>query len=175
MSTLCTLHRHRPGSRPFKTTGMYIYEFRGFVYYRTKILDGSNSSEDILKLWRHLETTLWWQLCSPVFHWDGSTSCTCQGDLCPHNRPILTPSCNHQLCLDFLCCTETVRELVNHPVVCLFDTRISGASTKVVTKRFYLELHPTTRLVVRLGGYIVNLYVFYSYRLIRKLTNFWNI
>ncbi len=53
-STLCTLPRHRPGSLPFKTTGIHIYEFGihiyEFVYCKTKILDGSNSSEGIVKL-----------------------------------------------------------------------------------------------------------------------------
>ena len=30
-STLRTLHRHRPGSLPFKTTGILMYDFGGFV------------------------------------------------------------------------------------------------------------------------------------------------
>ncbi len=44
-----------------------------------------------------------------------------------------------------MCCTEKVIviDLVNHPVVSLSGTRMRGTSTKVVTKRVYLELPPT--------------------------------
>jgi hypothetical protein len=47
---------------------------------------------------------------------------------------MMTPASRHLVCLNFVCCTEKVNELVNHPAVCLylFGTRMSGTSTKVV-------------------------------------------
>jgi hypothetical protein len=32
---------------------------------------------------------------------------------------ILTPTFNDLLCFNFMCCTEKVSKLINHPVVCL--------------------------------------------------------
>ena len=57
---------------------------------------------------------------------------------------MLTPVFNHLLCFHFVCCAKKVSELINHPVVCLFGTRVGGTRVKVVTKSVYLKL-PTTR------------------------------
>jgi hypothetical protein len=42
---------------------------------------------------------------------------------------IPTPAFSHLYCLEFACCSKKVSELVNHPVVVLFGSRMSGTST----------------------------------------------
>jgi hypothetical protein len=46
---------------------------------------------------------------------------------------ILTPTFNDLLCFYLMCCVEKVSNLSNHPVVCLFGTRVGGTRVKVVT------------------------------------------
>ncbi len=47
---------------------------------------------------------------------------------------MLSPVFNHLLCFHFECCPKKVSEVINHPVVCLFDTRVGGTSTEMITK-----------------------------------------
>ncbi len=50
------------------------------------------------------------------------------------NIPTMpTPDFSYMLRLDFMCCAKKVTELVNHPFVSLFDTRMSGTSTEMIT------------------------------------------
>ncbi len=46
---------------------------------------------------------------------------------------MLTPTLNDLLCFYSMCGVEKVNDLINHPVVCLFDTRVVGTRFKVVT------------------------------------------
>ncbi len=46
---------------------------------------------------------------------------------------MMTPTFNDLLCFYFMCCAEKVNNLINHPVVCLFDTRVGGTRVQVVT------------------------------------------
>jgi hypothetical protein len=39
-----------------------------------------------------------------------------------------------------MCCEEKVNQLINRPVMSLFDTRMSGTSTEMVSHRVQLEL-----------------------------------
>jgi hypothetical protein len=41
-------------------------------------------------------------------------------------------------------CAEEVSDLDNHPVVCLFDTRMRGTSTEMITQGIQVELPTTT-------------------------------
>jgi hypothetical protein len=50
---------------------------------------------------------------------------------------IPTPVFSYVTCFDRMCCVEEVRNI-------LFDTRMSGTSTQVVTQRVHLELPSTT-------------------------------
>ena len=54
----------------------------------------------------------------------------------------LTP--NHQLRFYFVGCTKEVSNLINHPVVSLFGSRVNGTGVDVVVKRVYGELFETT-------------------------------
>jgi hypothetical protein len=45
----------------------------------------------------------------------------------------LFPTFNDLLCFYCMCGVEKVSDLINHPVVCLFDTRVVGTRVKVVT------------------------------------------
>jgi hypothetical protein len=45
---------------------------------------------------------------------------------------MMSPTFNDLLCFDFMCRVEKVSNLINHPVVCLFDTRVGGTRFKVV-------------------------------------------
>jgi hypothetical protein len=57
---------------------------------------------------------------------------------------MLTPTLNHLLCFNFMGCAKKVNKLINHPVVSLFDTRMVGTSTEVITQCIYLKLSATT-------------------------------
>jgi hypothetical protein len=46
---------------------------------------------------------------------------------------ILTLTFNDLLCFYSMCGEEKVSDLINHPVVCLFGTRVDGTRVKVVT------------------------------------------
>jgi hypothetical protein len=56
---------------------------------------------------------------------------------------MLTPAFNHLSRFHRVCCAEKVSKLINSPVVSLFGTRVSSTSTKMITKRIYLELPAT--------------------------------
>jgi hypothetical protein len=43
-----------------------------------------------------------------------------------------------------MCCVEKVSQLINHPVMSLFGTRMSGTSTELVSHRVQQEIPPTT-------------------------------
>ncbi len=55
-----------------------------------------------------------------------------------------TPAISYVFRFHYMCCPEEVSNLVNHQVVCLFGTRMSGTSTQVVTQRVHLELLAAT-------------------------------
>jgi hypothetical protein len=46
---------------------------------------------------------------------------------------MMTPTLNDLLCFFSMCGEEKVSDLINHPVVCLFGTRVGGTRVKVVT------------------------------------------
>jgi hypothetical protein len=46
---------------------------------------------------------------------------------------MMTPTLNDLLCFYYMCGAEKVSDLINHPVVCLFGTRVGGTCVKVVT------------------------------------------
>jgi hypothetical protein len=46
---------------------------------------------------------------------------------------MLTPTFNDLLCFYSMCGVEKVNDLINHPVVCLFGTRVGDTRVKVVT------------------------------------------
>jgi hypothetical protein len=46
---------------------------------------------------------------------------------------MLTPTFIDLLCFYSMCGAEKVSDLINHPVVCLFGTRVGGTRVKVVT------------------------------------------
>jgi hypothetical protein len=50
-----------------------------------------------------------------------------------------TPVFSYVFRLGFMCCTEKVNQLLNHPVMSLFDTRMSGTSTEMVSHRIQLK------------------------------------
>ena len=56
----------------------------------------------------------------------------------------LTPVPNHLLCFYFVGCVKEVNNLINHPVVSLFASRVSGTGANVVVKSVYGELFATT-------------------------------
>ncbi len=47
---------------------------------------------------------------------------------------ILTPTFSHLLCFQFVCCTEKVSELINHPVESLVVFRVGGSCIEMITK-----------------------------------------
>jgi hypothetical protein len=49
----------------------------------------------------------------------------------PPRRLLLLSS--DLLCFYFMCCAKKVNNLINHPVVCLFGTRVGGTRVKMVT------------------------------------------
>jgi hypothetical protein len=53
---------------------------------------------------------------------------------------ILTPTFNELLCFNLIRCEEKVSNLINHPVVCLFGTRVGGTRVKVVTLGGLIEI-----------------------------------
>ena len=57
---------------------------------------------------------------------------------------ILTLPFNYVSGFDRMCCVEDVNNLVNRPVECLFDTRMNGTSTQVVTQSLRPEGQPGT-------------------------------
>jgi hypothetical protein len=62
------------------------------------------------------------------------------------NIPTMsTPALSYVLLrLDFMCCAEKVSQLINRPVMSLFDTRMSGTSTEMVSHRIQPKLPATT-------------------------------
>ncbi len=61
------------------------------------------------------------------------------------NIPTMsTPAVSNVLRLGVMCGTEKVRQLINHPVMSLFGTRMSGTSTEMVSHRIQLKLPATT-------------------------------
>ena len=46
----------------------------------------------------------------------------------------LTPHASHLLCFYFVGCTKEVRNLINLPVVNLFDTRVGGTGANMIVK-----------------------------------------
>ncbi len=56
----------------------------------------------------------------------------------------LTPAPNHLLRFYFVGCAKEVSNLINHPVVSLFGSRVSGIGANVVVKSVYGELFATT-------------------------------
>jgi hypothetical protein len=58
---------------------------------------------------------------------------------------LSTPAFSDMLCLGVMCGTEKVSQLINLPVMSLFDTRMSGTSTEMVSHLIQLKLPPTTR------------------------------
>ena len=46
---------------------------------------------------------------------------------------MMTPTFHDLLCFYLIRCVEKVINLINHPVVCLFGTRVGGTRVKVVT------------------------------------------
>ncbi len=67
------------------------------------------------------------------------------------NIPTMsTPAFSYVLCLDFICSTEKVRQLLNRPVVSLFDTRMNGTSTEMVSHLIQLKLPATTSRQIRI-------------------------
>ena len=48
------------------------------------------------------------------------------------------------LSLGVMCGTEKVSQLLNRPVMSLFDTRMTGTSTEMVSHRIQLKLPATT-------------------------------
>jgi hypothetical protein len=61
------------------------------------------------------------------------------------NIPTMsTPTFSNVLRLGFMCGTEKVSQLFNRPVMSLFDTRMSGTSTEMVSYRIQLKLPSTT-------------------------------
>jgi hypothetical protein len=57
---------------------------------------------------------------------------------------MMTPVFNHLLCCNFVCCAKKVSKLINHPVVSLLDTRVSGTSTEMIAQCVYPKLPTTT-------------------------------
>jgi hypothetical protein len=55
-----------------------------------------------------------------------------------------TPAFSNVLCLGVMCGAEKVIQLINHPVMSLFGTRMSGTSTEMVSHRIHLKLPATT-------------------------------
>jgi hypothetical protein len=47
---------------------------------------------------------------------------------------MMSPTSNHLLSICGMCCVKKVSKLTNHPVVSLFDTRVSGTSAQVVSQ-----------------------------------------
>jgi hypothetical protein len=61
------------------------------------------------------------------------------------NFPTMsTPDFSNVLRLGCMCGTEKVSQLINHPFMSLFDTRMSGTSTEMVSHRIQLKLPATT-------------------------------
>jgi hypothetical protein len=46
---------------------------------------------------------------------------------------MLTSAFNHLLCFNLMRCAKKVSNLINHPVVCLFGTRVGGTRFQVVS------------------------------------------
>ena len=46
----------------------------------------------------------------------------------------LTPAPSHLLCFYFVGCVKEVSKLINHSVVSLFDTRVSGTGANMITE-----------------------------------------
>jgi hypothetical protein len=57
---------------------------------------------------------------------------------------MMTLAFNHLLCFCFMCCAKKVSKLINHPVVSLFGTRVSGTSANMVAQCVYPKLPTTT-------------------------------
>ena len=51
---------------------------------------------------------------------------------------LLTPASSHLLHFHFFCCSEKIRDVVNHQVVILLSTRVGGTNAEVITKSVYL-------------------------------------
>ena len=56
----------------------------------------------------------------------------------------LTPAPNHLLCLYFVGCGKEVRNLINFPVVSLFDSRVSGTGANMISESVDGKLFATT-------------------------------
>ncbi len=56
----------------------------------------------------------------------------------------LTPDPSHLLCFYFVGCAKEVINLINHPIVSLFGTRVGGTGANMVDKSVYGELFATT-------------------------------
>jgi hypothetical protein len=56
----------------------------------------------------------------------------------------IQPAFSNVLCLGVMCGVEKVSQLINRPVISLFDTRMSGTSTEMVTHRIQMK-PPATR------------------------------
>jgi hypothetical protein len=55
-----------------------------------------------------------------------------------------TPAFSNVFRLGVMCCVEKVSQLINRPVMSLFDTRMSGTSTEMVSHRIRLKRPATT-------------------------------
>jgi hypothetical protein len=49
---------------------------------------------------------------------------------CLHNADL---GFNHLLCFNLMRCAKKVSKLINHPVVCLFGTRVGGTRVNLIT------------------------------------------
>ena len=56
----------------------------------------------------------------------------------------LTLAPSHLLSFNLVRCAKEVSNLINHPVVSLFGSRVTGTGANVVAKSFYGELFATT-------------------------------
>jgi hypothetical protein len=54
-----------------------------------------------------------------------------------------TPVFSNMLSLGVMCGVEKTSQVFNHPVMSLFDTRMSGTSTEMVSYRIQLKLPVT--------------------------------
>jgi hypothetical protein len=57
-----------------------------------------------------------------------------------------TPVFSNVFRLGVMCGVEKVSQLINHPVMNLFDTRMNGTSTEMVSRRIQMKLPTTTNL-----------------------------
>jgi hypothetical protein len=66
----------------------------------------------------------------------------------------LTPTPNHPLCFNFVGCAKEVSNLINYPVVSLFDSRVSGTGANMIAESVDGKLFATTTRLGFLGSLV---------------------